>query len=182
MRISTPVVVVSLVTAMGSGILFAAGQGPSTRSGALPVSTPVSELEIGLVRGGGGACAGRCVRYRITVRGTGLVRFENLTEPSAAARQRTVTTDEVVSLMNEFLRARFFDASDRYDDESFLAHEGGLLLLRGGGASDGSSWDLSCRLGPLAKTVRLNFGYPPGLAALRDRVERMGGPEAWTAN
>jgi hypothetical protein len=105
------------------------------------------------------------------------VRYDDLADPPVAPRQRTVPVEDVVSLANAFLQARFFEASDRYVDERFLVHEGGRLLLRGRGWIDGPEWDLSFRLGPLTKRIHLYLGYPAGLGTLRDLVERMGGPE-----
>jgi len=168
------------VVGMAPELPFAAAQGPSSPPVVLPSSTPLSELEIRLDRGGGGGCYGRCVRYRITIVGNGLVRYEDLADPPVPPQQRTVPVDDVVSVANEFLRARFFEASDRYVEERFLVHEGDRLLLSGRGGADGPEWDLSFRLGPLTKTIHLYLGYPAGLGVLRDLVERMGGPQAWT--
>ena len=171
----------TIATCMVS-LLCAAPELPFAAQGqvVLPSSTPLSEVEIRLDRGGGGGCFGRCVAYRITILGNGLVKYEDLAAPPVAPQQRKVPVDNVVSLANEFLRARFFEASDRYVTESFLVHEGDRLLLRGRGGADGPRWDLTFRLGPLAKTVHLYLGYPASLGTLRDLVERMGGPQAWT--
>ena len=179
-RTSGYIVAGLLLVGMAPELPFAAAQGASSPPVGLPTSTPLSELEIRLDRGGGGGSYGRCVRYRITILGNGLVRYEDLADPPVIPQQRTVPVDDVVSVANEFLRARFFEASDRYVGETFLVQEGDRLLLRGRGGADGPEWDLSFRLGPLAKTIHLYEGYPAGLGALRDLVERMGGPQAWT--
>jgi hypothetical protein len=146
----------------------------------LPDSIPLSELEIRLERHTGGGCIGRCVHYRVTVRGDGMVIYEDLAQPPVPSRQRTVAVDDVVSLANEFVRSRFFEAPERYVGESFYERQGEQLRLRGTAASDGPAWDLSIRLGRLAKSVHLYLAYPEALARLRDRVDRIGGPQSWT--
>ena len=113
----------------------------------LPSSLPVADLEIRLDRNTGGGCVGRCVHYRITIRGDGSVTYADLAEPPVQPRRRTVAIDDVVSLANEFVRARFFDASERYVGESLYVREGDRLVLRGSGGADGPEWDLSFRLG-----------------------------------
>jgi Domain of unknown function (DUF6438) len=165
---------------LGAGdLLFATAQNPSG-SVALPTLTSLSELEIRVDRGGSGGCIGRCVLYRITVRGDGTVTYEDLADPPVAPRERTVPVDDVVALANEFVRARFFDASDRYVGGSVYVRRGDQLLLGGTVGADGPTWDLSIRLGRLAKTVHLYLDYPEALAKLRDHVEQIGGPQAWT--
>ncbi|MGH9145127.1 MAG: DUF6438 domain-containing protein [Vicinamibacterales bacterium] len=139
----------------------------------------MSELEIQLDRDTGGGCLGRCVHYRVTIRGDGTVIYEDLANPRVARRQRVVTADDVLGLVNEFVRARFFDASDRYVRERFYVRQGDQLVLRGMAGADGPSWDLSLRMGRLAKSVHLYLGYPEYLAKLRDRVDHLGGPQAW---
>jgi hypothetical protein len=179
---TTTRLIVALAVALGtSEVPFAAVQGRSGPPG-LPSSTPLSELEIRMIRGGGGGCVGRCVGYRVTIHGNGLVRFADLVDrPPAAPQERTVSIDDVVSLANEFLRARFLEAFDRYDTERLFIRKGDQLFLVGRGGIDGPTWDLSLRLGALTKTVHLSEHYPASLGALRDSVERMGGPQVWTA-
>jgi hypothetical protein len=136
---------------------------------------------MGLVVGGGGGCVGRCVRYRVTVSGNGAVTYEDLVEdPQSVRRQRSISVDEVVALLNEFLRAGFLEARDRYVGASFYARQGGQLVLRVRGGADGTTWDLSLRVGGLRKSVHLYMDYPDALGKMRDRVENLGGPQAWT--
>jgi len=161
------------------GLQSARAQSPAVAPPPLPTLVPVSELEVRLDRDTGGGCFGRSVHYRVTIRGDGTVIYEDLADPPVAARQRVVAADDVLGLVNEFIRARFFDASDRYVGSSFYVRQNDQLLLRGSGGADGPSWDLSLRLGRLAKTVHLYLGYPEYLAKLRDRVDQLGGPQAW---
>jgi hypothetical protein len=163
-------------------MLSATMQDPPQRPDRLPASIALSEVEIRLDRDTGGGCSGRCIRYRITVRGDGTVTYEDLALPPLPSRGRTVPVDDVVTLVNEFLRASFFDASDRYAGKSFYVREGNDLLLHGmSGGSDWPSWDLRLRVGQAVKSVHLYFDYPDDLGRLRDRVERLGGPQVWIA-
>ena len=146
----------------------------------LPTSISPNEIEIRMVRGGHGGCLGRCVDYRVTIGGDGMVRYEDLASPPVPARTRRVTVDEVVALANEFVRARFLEAPERYVGQSFYVLQNGQLLLRGSAGADHPTWDLSFRLGTLQKSVHLELGYPDYLGRLRDLVEKLGGPTAWT--
>jgi hypothetical protein len=122
------------------------------------------------------------------VRGEGSVELEDL-EPVATARADTrrhaITADEVVSLVNAFLRARFFDAAASHDGVEFVGRREYVLLLRGSGGIDGGWIDLTMRLGRLKKTVRLSENIPTEFHRLVDLVLRIGGrpplPQAWPA-
>jgi hypothetical protein len=170
-----------LLWVMSAAPFVAGGQNPPERSITLPLSISVSEVEIGLVVGGGGGCFGRCVRYRVAVSGNGAVTYEDLVQdPQSVRRQRSISVDEVVALLNDFLRAGFLEARDRYVGASFYSRQGSqLLLLRRGGA-DGTTWDLTLRAGALRKSVHLYMDYPEALGKVRDQVANLGGPQAWT--
>ncbi len=157
----------------------AAAQAPAPPRLMLPVSLTLSDIRIGLLLGGGGGCVGRCVHYRVTIRGDGTVRYEDLAQPPLPARERTIPSDEVVALTNEFLAARFFEASERYEGRSFYALQGDRLLLRGTAGADGPEWDLNLRLGGLEKSVHLYLDYPAQLGSLRDHIDQIGGPRSW---
>ena len=132
-------------------------------------------------RVGGGGCYGRCVHYRVTISGDGTVRYEDLASPPVPQRIRRVAVDEVVALANEFVRARFLEAYPvTYVGESFYVLQNGQLVLHGSGAIDIPTWDLSFRLGTLENSVHLEHGIPNHLGRLRDLVDKLGGPEAWT--
>ena len=81
-------------------------------------------------------------------------------------------------MVNEFLKARFFDALDVYDGTQFVVRTGDELLLRGSG-STGPWVELTLRLGPATKIVRLKENVPAELEKLKDLVWRIGGPQAW---
>jgi len=158
-----------------------AAQGPTASRLTLPVSLELKDIEIVLVRETGGGCIGRCVHYRVTIRGDGAVTYEDFAQPPVLPRAHAVPVDDVVALMNEFVEARFFEIPDRYVGKSFYTRQDERLLLRGTAAADGPSWDLSIRLGGLVKAVHLYLDYPEYLGNLRERVDRIGGPQAWPA-
>lgn len=152
---------------------------PRAQAPALPTSVSPDEVEIRMLRGGGGGCVGRCVNYRVTISGNGTVLYEDLASPPVPSRTRRVAVDDVVVLANEFVRARFFEAPERYVGQSFYVLQNGGLQLRGSGGADHPTWDVSFRLGPLQKSVHLEIGYPDYLGGLRDLVDKLGGPAAW---
>ena len=64
-----------------------------------------------------------CPRYEITIRGDGAVEYNGI-GPVDGNRKRTISADAVVSLVNEFLAARFFDALDVYGGKTFIIRHG----------------------------------------------------------
>jgi hypothetical protein len=146
----------------------------------LPTSLSPNDVEIRMTRENHGGCFGRCVHYRVTISGDGTVRYEDLASPPVPPRMRKVAVDEVVALANEFVRARFLEAPARFVGQSFYVLQDGQLHVRHSGGADHPTWDLSFRLGTLQNSVHLELGIPDYLARLRDLVDRLGGPEAWT--
>ena len=123
-------------------------------------------------------CAPGCRDYTVTILGTGVVTYIGR-NPLEGTRTRNVSVDDVVTLVNEMLRAHFFDAADRYVGTSFLARNGDGVELHGRGGS-GSWADLTLRLGDRRKTVRLQRDYPIDLEKLLTRIDTIGGPDAWS--
>jgi hypothetical protein len=147
----------------------------------LPTAVSPSDVEIRMTRRhGGGGCYIRCVNYRVSISGDGTVRYEDLTPPPAPQRTRRVAVDDVVALANEFVRARFLEAPGRFDGESFYVLENGQLAIRRSGGADHPTWNLSFRLGTHQNSVHMELGIPDYLARLRDLVDKLGGPGAWT--
>lgn len=149
----------------------------------LPYSVKLSDLEIGLaLLGGGGGCSGRCMKYNVRVRGNGLVEFQDLGgEPRLPFQRRRVPVDDVVALVDAFVRARFFAALPSYNGSRAARRVGDSIHFDIRVMSDGQNWDLTLRLGTQLKTVRLYYDYPDELGRLRDMVDKMGGPQAWAA-
>lgn len=153
----------------------------STQNPSLPNSVKLSDVEIHLaLLGGGGGCFRRCMKYNVRVKGDGVVEFEDLGDaPRLPFQRRRVPVDEVVSLVDAFVRARFFEAAPSYTGSRSARREGDSINFDIRGMSDGLTWDLTLRLGSQTKTVRLYDGFPEELGRLRDLVDKMGGPAAW---
>jgi len=148
-------------------------------SGVAAAQLPLSEVEVRLVRTATGGCFGPCVNYNVIVRGDGTVLYEGhgLVE---GRRTRAISPDEVVSLVNEFLRARFFNALDTYAACcSFLVRKGDTVALYGRSSADDPDVALRLRIGARTKTVTLRADYPADLGRLPELVDRIGGPRVW---
>jgi hypothetical protein len=149
--------------------------------GAGAAQMSLSEIEVRLVRSqGGGGCIDYCTdNYTVTIRGDGTVEFQG--GPLQGFHTRSVAPDDVVSLVNEFLRARFLNAFDNYEACcSLLVRKGNMLELYGYGSSaEEPSKKLTLRIGTRTKTVILRNDFPDALGRLPGLVDRIGGPEAW---
>jgi hypothetical protein len=146
----------------------------------LPSSVGLSDVHIQLQTGGGDGCVGRCTVWRVLLKGDGMVELHDLgTPPREEPRQRTIGSDSVVGLINRFLKARFWESLDYYGGVSSAVRNGDSLRLFGGGAGTGPWTELTLRIGPATKTVRLHENIPAELQDLNDRVWKLGGPEAW---
>jgi len=162
---------------LGASLLF--GSALHAHAQQLPVSLLPSDIEIQMTVVGSGGCAGRCIHYRVTITGDGTVRYEDLASQPRPGRTRMVPIEDVVTLTNEFVRARFFEASSSYEGDRFYRLRDGKLQLLGHSAADGLTWDLSLRLGSAQKSVHLYIDIPNYLGRLRDLVDQMAGTTAW---
>ena len=129
-------------------------------------------------------CAPGCLSYTVTISGTGRVEYNGIS-PVQGIRTRTIPADEVVQLVNEFLRLRFFQAAERYGGTSFVVRNGDMVELIGRGGS-GPRIELTLKLGNREKSVTIerdypNVDYPDVLRELWLRIDEIGGPEAWKA-
>jgi len=141
---------------------------------------PLAEVEVRMARhphmcGMSGGTP--CPRYEITIRGDGAVEYNGI-GPVEGNRKRTISADAVVSLVNEFLSARFFDAPDAYTGKTHIIRQGDTVSIGGSGGS-GPWVDLTLRIGDRRKTVRLERDYPVEMAKLPELIDRIGGPEFW---
>lgn len=118
-----------------------------------------------------------CPRYEITIRGDGAVEYNGI-GPIEGKRRRTIPADTVISLVNEFLAAHFFDALDAYRGKTFVVRKGDNVSFGGSGGS-GPWVELTLRIGDRRKTVRLERDYPVEIGKLPEFVDRIGGPEVW---
>jgi hypothetical protein len=175
-----------LFTLTASGGL-ASGQAPSSKGVDLPSSARLSEIEIRWQSGGGDGCAqrGGCSHYRITLSGDGFVELEQFPwgppRPKPQVRIRPIAADQIVVLVNEFFKARFFEAPDHYNDVFVATQKADVIMFGISGGIGGGYVDLTLRLGPTVKTVRLGENTPLELSSLKDHIWRIAGPEAWAA-
>ena len=139
---------------------------------------PLSEVEVRLVYTPHGGCLGRCVTYQITVRGDGTVEY-NGTGLVEGVRSRTVSPDEVVWLVNQFLEARFWNALNSYRNTSVIVRNGDTVTVNGTSSADDPQTDLTLKIGDRTKTVSLFAHYPDELRRLAIGIERLGGPHSW---
>ena len=153
----------------------------SSAGARLPGEVPLAEIEMGLeLLPSGGGCLGRCPAYRTVILGTGRVDFDDLGgEPRVRHQQRTIAADEAVSLLNDFLAARFFERPASYDGRQAARRSGDSVQILQHGAADNPTWILSLRVGAQRKSVRLALDEPDELTRLRDRMIALGGPDAW---
>jgi hypothetical protein len=141
---------------------------------------PLSDVEVRLVRTPSGGCVDPCPNnYTISIRGDGTVQYDRMGLVEGI-RTRSVSSDEVVTLVNEFLRARFFNAHDTYTACcSSLVRNGDSVALYGVASADDPNVTLTLRVGAHSKTVVLRRDFPPDLGRLPELVDRIGGPHVW---
>ena len=127
------------------------------------------------------ACFGACPIYRVSIAGSGNVVYKGLEYVKAIGiHEKRIPVRDVVSLLNEFLRVRFFDALDRYENLQSLRLQGGdKLQLLESGVDDVPSTILTLQIGPHKKTVVLYDNYPLELKELADTVDRVSGALEW---
>lgn len=149
----------------------------TSASARLPGEVPLAEIEMGLeLLPGGGGCLGRCAAYRIVILGTGRVDFDDLSgAPRVPHQQRMIAADEAVSLLNDFLAARFFERPASYDGLQAARRTGDSVQILQHGAADNRIWILSLRVGARRKNVRLALDEPEELTRLRERMSALGG-------
>lgn len=165
------------IAATGVSADFQSAPNPS-----LPNSVKLSEVEIRLTHKayGGGCGVPRCIEYNVRVTGNGVVEYEDIGgEPRQPFQRRKVPVEQVVALVDAFVRARFFEANARYIGNPVASQEGDAIRFGQSGGADGPESDLTLRLGNQMKTVHLSMGFPDELGRLRDLVDKMGGPGAW---
>jgi hypothetical protein len=174
--------VVFLAVVLAPMPMTAGGQSQSSSPVTLPSSVSLSDVQIQLTTGGGDGCLGRCTAWRIVLRGEGVVELHDLgTPPTAEAKRRAIGSDTIPDLVNAFLQARFFHVLGDYEAVGSAVRSGDSLLLFGAVSGTEPWTELTLRLGPATKTIRLHENIPAELRALRDRVWQIGGPAAWAA-
>jgi hypothetical protein len=139
----------------------------------------LSEVEVRLVRRPTGGCVDPCpVNYRVTIRGDGAVEYEG-TGLVEGVRKRSISPDEVVSLVNEFLRARFFNLLDTYRACcSFVVRNGDTVAVYGKTSADEPRTDLTLRIGTRTKTVTLAYPHRLRVQHLSETGRRSASPRS----
>jgi hypothetical protein len=142
----------------------------------------LGQVEIKLERMSGGGCShcgGFSKSYDVVIRADGAVEYRDGGEPDRVS-VRSVSTDDVIALANEFIAAGFLEARDSYRGKFGLVRQGnGVLLKNFGAKSDAPEIRLTVRIGERVKRVSLVEDYPEALGRLPELVDRMGGPNVW---
>jgi hypothetical protein len=156
-----------------STTLLAAQEGPVPR----PRSYRVADVVIGLERT---ACFGTCPIYRVSVSGDGAVEYQGVRfVQTVGVEKATVDPEQVLSLLNEFLRVRFFDAADRYAGSERARRAGSDFVIESVVVTALPSQILTLRLGERTKRVVLYDNDPLELGKLPDLIDRAVGSERW---
>jgi hypothetical protein len=126
------------------------------------------------------ACLGSCPVYRITITGNGEVEYEGKDLVKVVGiRKGNLRQEEVLKLVNELLRVRFFDAAGEYVVRDAIHSHDGKLTLGSIVTTDGPSAIVRMRIGKHEKRVRLYDNYPPELGAIPDLIDRAVNIEQW---
>jgi Domain of unknown function (DUF6438) len=136
----------------------------------------------------GGGCLGLCSSYSFTIDGTGLVSYQSAGYYPPGPRTKQIGTEEVIALVNEFLRVHFLEALSIYAVPAGLIRrvDGGLQLLGYSPGADNAYQRLTLHLANRTNTVTLfdpqRNGppvYPIELFQLAERLDKIGGARAW---
>jgi hypothetical protein len=142
----------------------------------------LGQVEIKLERMSGGGCAhcgGFSRSYDVVIRGDGTIEYRDGGEPDHVS-VRSVSTDDVIALANEFIAAGFLEARNSYRGKFGLVRQGsGVELKNSGPRSDAPEIRLMLRIGERVKRVSLVEDYPEALGRLPELVDRVGGPNVW---
>jgi hypothetical protein len=179
------IVTAALITGFGSA---GHAQQPVSQAQNAPAAAgrmvPLSDIEMELQVSGGDGCSGRSMAYRLQILGgAGLVTYTDFGgEPRDAPQQREISTEEIVAVLNQFLRARFLDAQPIYTGCPVALLRGASVQMVSYLTIGASEQKLSLRIGAQRKDVSLFTDYPTDLGQLRDRLVEIGGPKAWRKN
>ena len=142
----------------------------------------LAQVEIKLERMSGGGCShcgGFSKSYDVVIRGDGTIEYRDGGEPDHVS-VRSVSSDDVIALANEFIAAGFLEARDSYRGRFGLVRQGnGVQLKSSGPKSDAPEIRLMLRIGERVKRVSLVEDYPEPLGRLPELVDRIGGPNSW---
>lgn len=126
------------------------------------------------------ACFGSCPSYRVTITGSGEVEYEGRSLVKIVGiRKGTLEKQEVLKLVDELLRAHFFDAASEYATRDMILSQDGRLTLGSTVLTDAPNTFLQVRIGKYGKRVRLYDNYPQELGAIPDRIDQAVDIEQW---
>ena len=142
----------------------------------------LGQVEIRLERMSGGGCShcgGFSRIYDVAIRADGAIEYRDGGEPDRV-NLRSVSTDEVIALANEFIAAGFLEARESYRGKYGLVRQGnGVALKTFGTDREAPEVRLTLRIGERVKRVSLIADYPDVLGKLPELVDRIGGPNTW---
>jgi hypothetical protein len=162
------------MTAVSMGAALAAQPAPpAPRRGPIPPN----EVSIALERT---VCYGTCPAYTVTIAGDGRITYQGKRFVAVVGpREDRVAMEKVAALLNEFLKARFFDARDVYDETEEIKLVDGAYVPMTLDITDVPSAVLTLKLGSRQKRVVLRFNYPVELRELAARVDELAQTTRW---
>jgi hypothetical protein len=154
----------------------------SAQLAALPVEPRYEPAKVRVELERKGCMDSACRVYRISIDGNGRVEYTGIRSVAVEGkRTREIDPAHVVGLVNEFLRARFFDALNEYDEVEQVARIEDHLVFVNEVKTDLPWFVLSLKLGDRTKTVRLRDHYPAELGSLAEAVDRTAEVQSWAA-
>jgi hypothetical protein len=125
---------------------------------AVSVNIPLSEVEISLEKT---SCYGPCPVYSLYIYGDGTVLYEGIENVRVVGEQRSsISAEEVVNLVNGFLKSKFLEAPSDYTSIEIASLENGSLVLGQSAGFDGSTTTLYFRLGERSNAMHLLYNHP----------------------
>jgi hypothetical protein len=145
-----------------------------------PSSYKPEEIQVGLSQT---ACLGPCPVYSVQISGDGTIKYQGRENVAVVgSREAKIAPTEVAKIVNDFLRARFFEMPETYTGfADSVRFENGQFARRGGGVStDGPKTVLTLRMGAKTKTISLYGRYPDELRHLGLLIDDLPDVRQWT--
>jgi hypothetical protein len=138
---------------------------------------PLKEVSLGIERT---RCLGTCTVYRVSISGFGRVEYEGLDHVDAiGVHESEVSVDDVVKLVNQFLKVRSFESPEEYASQELAKLEGEKLVRLRSFVTDRPSTILRLRLGKKSKEVVLYHNFPVEYEELANEIDRVAGTAQW---
>jgi hypothetical protein len=94
-------------------------------------------------------------------------------------RKGNLQQEEVLKIVTELLRVRFFDAAAEYEVRDAIHSYDGKLTLASTIVTDGPTTFLEMRIGEHSKRVRLYSNFPQELGAIPQLIDQIVQVEQW---